>query len=95
MGFTEPCFADSDEAIAQAAMAEDWDFDAVRAQGWKRIGAPAGIARFADGGFDTPSGKVEFYSAAAARRSGSIRCPTTSRRSRIPAASWRTAIRWR
>jgi anaerobic selenocysteine-containing dehydrogenase len=66
MGFTEPCFSDSDEAIARAAVAEDWDFDAVRADGWKRVGAAKGTARFADGGFDTPSGKVEFYSARAA-----------------------------
>ena len=35
-------------------------------KGWKRIGAPAGTARFADGGFGTPSGKVEFHSSAAA-----------------------------
>ena len=65
MGFSEPCFDDSDEAIAQSAIAEDWDFDAVRAQGWKRIGAAKGVARFAEGGFDTPSGKVEFFSRAA------------------------------
>jgi anaerobic selenocysteine-containing dehydrogenase len=66
MGFTEPCFGDSDEVIAQAALPNDWDFDAVRRAGWKRIGIPTGVARFADGGFDTPSGKVEFYSARAA-----------------------------
>jgi anaerobic selenocysteine-containing dehydrogenase len=66
MGFTEPCFQDSDEAIAQAAVARDWDFEAVRTAGWKRVGPPKGSARFADGGFDTPSGKVEFYSAVAA-----------------------------
>jgi anaerobic selenocysteine-containing dehydrogenase len=66
MGFTEPCFSDSDEAIAQAAVAKDWDFNAVRAAGWKRVGSPKGRARFADGGFDTPSGKVEFFSARAA-----------------------------
>lgn len=65
MGFTEPCFEDSDETIAQAAMANDWDFNAVRATGWKRVGPPKGIARFACGGFDTPSGKVEFFSARA------------------------------
>jgi anaerobic selenocysteine-containing dehydrogenase len=65
MGFTDPCFADSDEAIAQAAVAEGWDFGAVRAQGWKRIGAARGVARFAQGGFNTPSGKVEFYSSSA------------------------------
>jgi anaerobic selenocysteine-containing dehydrogenase len=65
MGFTEPCFGDSDEVIAQAAVAKDWDFNAVRAAGWKRVGAPKEVARFANGGFDTPSGKVEFYSARA------------------------------
>ena len=46
-------------------MAADWDFDAVREEGWKRIGAPQGTARFANGGFPTPSGKVEFRSEAA------------------------------
>jgi anaerobic selenocysteine-containing dehydrogenase len=66
MGYDEPCFRDSDEALAQSAVAVDWDFAAVRAEGWKRIGAPAGIARFADGGFATPSGKAEFRSSAAA-----------------------------
>jgi anaerobic selenocysteine-containing dehydrogenase len=65
MGFMDPCFADSDMAIAQAAVAADWNFDSVRAQGWKRIGAGKGVARFADGGFSTPSGKVEFYSSSA------------------------------
>jgi anaerobic selenocysteine-containing dehydrogenase len=62
MGFTEPCFNDSDETIAQAAVAADWDFNAVRKAGWKRIGPAIGTARFAAGGFDTPSGKVEFLS---------------------------------
>jgi anaerobic selenocysteine-containing dehydrogenase len=65
MGFTDPCFGDSDETIAQAAVANDWDFNAVRTAGWKRVGPPKGVARFAEGGFDTPSGKVEFYSARA------------------------------
>jgi anaerobic selenocysteine-containing dehydrogenase len=65
MGFSEPCFDESDETIAQAAMGEGWNFDAVRAQGWQRIGNAPGVARFAAGGFDTPSGKVEFVSSAA------------------------------
>jgi anaerobic selenocysteine-containing dehydrogenase len=66
MGYEEPCFREADETIAQAALAEDWDFEAVRKVGWKRIGAPVGTARFAEGGFGTPSGKVELYSTAAA-----------------------------
>jgi anaerobic selenocysteine-containing dehydrogenase len=66
MGYSDSCFSDSDEAIAQSAVADNWNFNEVRAQGWKRIGAAKDVARFADGGFDTPSGKVEFYSAVAA-----------------------------
>jgi anaerobic selenocysteine-containing dehydrogenase len=66
MGFTDLCFRDSDETIARAAIAKDWDFDAVRGVGWKRVGVSKEVARFADGGFDTPSGKVEFFSARAA-----------------------------
>jgi anaerobic selenocysteine-containing dehydrogenase len=62
MGYTDPCFADSDETIAQAAIAQNWDFNAVRAVGWQRVGPAKGVARFAEGGFDTPSGKVEFFS---------------------------------
>jgi anaerobic selenocysteine-containing dehydrogenase len=67
LGFGDRCFGDSDEIIAQAAVAKDWNFDAVRAAGWKRVGPVKGIARFADGGFDTPSGKVEFFSVRAAQ----------------------------
>jgi anaerobic selenocysteine-containing dehydrogenase len=66
MNFTEACFGDSDEVIAQAAVAKDWDFNAVRRAGWQRVGPPKDFARFANGGFDTPSGKVEFFSARAA-----------------------------
>ncbi len=94
MGFSDPASTKRTRAIAQSAVAADWDFDAVRAQGWKRIGSPAGVARFADGGFDTPSGKVEFYSDERAV-AASIRFPTTSRRSRTRAASSRSVSRWR
>jgi anaerobic selenocysteine-containing dehydrogenase len=66
MGFSDSCFNDSDAAIAQAAVPHDWDFEAVRRIGWKRVGPPKEVARFAAGGFDTPSGKVEFLSARAA-----------------------------
>jgi anaerobic selenocysteine-containing dehydrogenase len=62
MGFIEPCFEESDRQIAQSAVAADWDFEAVCKGGWKRFGAPLGAARFANGNFSTPSGKVEFYS---------------------------------
>ncbi len=62
MSFTEGCFGDSDEQLAQAAVADDWDFASVRRTGWRRVGPPQGTARFGDGGFDTPSGKVELFS---------------------------------
>jgi anaerobic selenocysteine-containing dehydrogenase len=65
MGFTDACFEDSDDEIAQSAVADNWDFAAVRQKGWERIGPEKGTARFANGGFDTPSGKVEFLSASA------------------------------
>ncbi len=62
MGYSESCFADSDEQLAQMAIAENSDFAQVRQQGWQRIGPAPGVARFAHGGFATPSGKVEFRS---------------------------------
>lgn len=62
MGFTEACFEESDAALAQAALPPGWDLTELRQHGWGRVGTPA-TARFADGGFDTPSGKVEFESA--------------------------------
>ena len=65
MGFTDPCFSDTDESLAQAAVAGDWNFAEVRRQGWQRVGPAGRIARFANGGFDTPSGKVEFLSESA------------------------------
>jgi anaerobic selenocysteine-containing dehydrogenase len=57
MGFTEPCFADSDEAIARVAFRGDAvSFDALRANGWVKLPLPD--APFAEGGFLTPSGKA-------------------------------------
>ncbi len=57
MGFTEPCFSDSDEAMARAAFKpEVVDFEALRARGWMAL--PIADAPFADGGFPTPNGKV-------------------------------------
>jgi len=65
MGFTDECFSDTDEQLAQSAIRHDWDFSEVRKQGWARIGKAKGTARFAAGGFPTPSGKVEFLSTTA------------------------------
>ena len=57
MGYTEPCFVDSDEAMAtQAFDPEHVDLAELQARGWTRLKLPE--APFADGGFATPSGKV-------------------------------------
>jgi anaerobic selenocysteine-containing dehydrogenase len=57
LGFTQPCFADSDEAIARVAFRGDAvTFDALRASGWVKLPLPD--APFAHGGFLTPSGKA-------------------------------------
>jgi len=68
MGYTEPCFDDDDETLAAAGTSNaTWNLDAARTVGWARLTeVDARTARFADGGFPTASGKVEFRSARAA-----------------------------
>jgi anaerobic selenocysteine-containing dehydrogenase len=55
MGYDEPCFADSDEQLARTAF-PGVDFDALRRDGWVKL--PLLEAPFANGDFQTPSGKV-------------------------------------
>jgi anaerobic selenocysteine-containing dehydrogenase len=70
MGFGEPCFRDSDEDICRTALASTQprmrgiDWEEMKRSGWQRLDVPARFAPFAAGGFPTPSGKCEFYSAA-------------------------------
>ncbi|MRW94865.1 molybdopterin-dependent oxidoreductase [Duganella sp. FT80W] len=67
MGFDDDCFQDSDDQLAaQAFNANDaravgFDWDALKQKGWQKLNMPQ--APFAHGGFMTPSGKCEFYSA--------------------------------
>ncbi len=57
MGFTEPCFADSDEAMARGAFVADRvSPSTLQARGWARLSIPD--APFADGGFPTPGGQA-------------------------------------
>jgi len=68
MGYTDPCFGDSDEEIAAQAFRRrgptaNYDWQVARRDGWQRVDVPACYAPFADGGFPTPSGKCEFFSA--------------------------------
>jgi len=67
MGFDDPCFKETDDQIAaQAFNTKDtrvihFDWDSLKRTGWKKLNMPA--APFAEGGFMTPSGKCEFFSA--------------------------------
>jgi anaerobic selenocysteine-containing dehydrogenase len=67
MGFDDDCFKDTDDELAAMAFnAQDvraigFDWDALKQKGWQKLNMPA--APFAQGGFPTPSGKCEFYSA--------------------------------
>ena len=60
MGFTEPCFADSDETLCRAVYGDKVDFQALLDQGFATLSLPD--APFAEGAFPTPSGKCEFFS---------------------------------
>nr|WP_295383299.1 molybdopterin oxidoreductase family protein [uncultured Pseudacidovorax sp.] len=62
MGFDEPCFADDDETLCrQAFRPEAIDWTALERDGFATLPLPE--APFAEGGFPTPSGKCEFFSA--------------------------------
>lgn len=61
MGFTEPCFADSDEALCRQAFGDAVDYALLETQGVATLALPD--APFAEGHFPSPSGKCEFYSA--------------------------------
>lgn len=71
MGFDDPCFQESDEALAAQAFdatdarAVHFDWESLKQKGWQKLNMPD--APFAHGGFATPSGKCEFYSASMAQ----------------------------
>lgn len=66
LGFTEPCFFDSDEAMCRAAFGDRVDFDALLERGFVPLPVPE--APFAEGRFPTPSGRCEFFSERLARQ---------------------------
>ena len=61
MGFTDPCFADDDETLCHAAFGDQVNFDELLQHGFATLALPD--APFAEGGFPTPSGRCEFFSA--------------------------------
>ncbi len=66
MGFDEPCFADSDEAMCRQGCGDRIDFDELLDKGFSALPVPD--APFAEGRFPTVSGRCEFFSAALARQ---------------------------
>ena len=67
MGFDDDCFNETDDEIAAQAFnradprAAHFDWEALKREGWRKLAIAS--APFANGGFATPSGKCEFYSA--------------------------------
>ena len=61
MGFNDPCFAATDEALCQLAFGPFVDYQALLHKGYASLDLPE--APFAQGHFPTPSGRCEFFSA--------------------------------
>jgi anaerobic selenocysteine-containing dehydrogenase len=68
MGFTDPCFADDDEALIRQALGSGHanmrgiTFETLKEKGWMRLALPTPYSPYAEGGFATPSGKCELVS---------------------------------
>jgi anaerobic selenocysteine-containing dehydrogenase len=69
MGLDEPMFRDDDVTLIRQALGsssgrlEGVTFEALVEKGWSRLNLPTPYLPYAEGGFTTPSGKCEFYSA--------------------------------
>jgi anaerobic selenocysteine-containing dehydrogenase len=74
LGFDEPCFRDTDEQLIDQALDTDHPWmrgitrERLARERWVKVALPQNgpdgrFAPFAQGGFTTPSGKTEFYSA--------------------------------
>ena len=66
MGFTEDCFGEDDETLCRTAYGDAVDWQRLLAQGF--VPLPVPDAPFAEGGFPTPSGRCEFFSARLAQQ---------------------------
>ena len=60
MGFSEPCFSETDLSLCRSAFTGAVDFNALLTRGFTPLKLPE--APFMNGGFPTPSGKCEFFS---------------------------------
>jgi anaerobic selenocysteine-containing dehydrogenase len=74
LGMADPFLHESDEAMIRNVLSSDHPylggitFDRLKNEGWAPLNLPADWRPFAEGGFKTPSGKCEFYSAKLAQR---------------------------
>lgn len=55
LGFSEPCFSDTDEQLIEQAFTREITLEKLRAERWVKLAVPT--APFAGGGFATPTGK--------------------------------------
>jgi anaerobic selenocysteine-containing dehydrogenase len=68
MGLDHPALRDSDEDIVKQGLdstspkLKGVTWDVLQERGWVRLNVPTPYLPYAEGGFATPSGKVEFYS---------------------------------
>ena len=60
-GFLDPCFSESDESLCRVAYGTAVDFEVLLHQGFATL--PLADAPFVQGGFPTPTGRCEFFSA--------------------------------
>ena len=66
MGLNDPCFTEDDLTLCRTAFGSAVDFELLLTQGFATLALPD--APFAQGGFPTPSGKCEFFSARLAQQ---------------------------
>jgi len=66
MGYTEPCFSESDESLCRLAFDGHVDFDELLEHGFASLRVPD--APFAEGNFPSASGRCEFFSARLAQQ---------------------------
>ncbi len=90
MGFTEPCFRDSDDDLARQAWrradprAAGLDWESLKRDGWRRLARAADLCAVRAGQFPHAVGQVRILERDARGDWVRIRCPTTCRRANRP-----------